>query len=72
MSMRAFEGRAELMTKYSHYDTCGCGGTLTYKFRSNSDTKSEIWIKPTMGMFQKFNYGVNIRSGRLGKLKEVL
>lgn len=71
MATRNFENKAELEANYTHYDTCGCGGALTYKYRKTG-TKKEIWVKPTMGMFQQFNDGLNIYSGKLSKLKEKL
>lgn len=69
--MRAFEGRVELEAQYTHFDTCGCGGSLTYKYKKKTSSE-QIWIKPTMGMFQKFKDGVNVASGRLNKLKQYL
>jgi len=72
MALTSFENDSLLTAAgFVLYKECGCGGTLTWKFRK-AGTRTEIWIKPRMGMFMKLQDSINVKSGKLAALPSAL
>jgi len=38
-------------TKWYFYETCRCGGKLTYKYRRHGNKNQKLWIYPNKQLF---------------------
>ena len=51
---------------YHHYDTCGCGGTRTYKYKRSGG--KEVWVKPKKNKYLVYSQSHMIETGSLHQI----